>query len=234
MAELRQRRHLALLEHLEYGLTDELVLRRSLDHAGALVAHDPGQLKRINRLIGLDQVEGGLHEDEDARAADAGRAVHDGRVDRPLPVESHRFNELDEFVRIFRNAVIGPRQVGHLGHVTNFVVVVDEVFLVVGFRFRISGLSLLPDLVEMSDAEVPEDKIFSRVLLGAGDGQSAELHGVADLGPVVVALDAAALHDRGQHDDQRRLAFPDHVPEVEAGGSQRTLGGDIPAKISKA
>ena len=34
-------------------------------------------------------------------------------------------------------------------------------------------------------------------------------------------------HYRRQHDDQRRLLLPDHVPEVDTGGGERTLGGDV-------
>ena len=85
----------------------------------------------------------------------------------------------------------------------------------------------------MSNAEVTKDEIFSRIFSGASDSQSTVLDGLADLRPVVVALDSASLDDRGQHNDQRRLALPDHVPEVHAGSGQRSLRSDVPEMRSQ-
>jgi hypothetical protein len=43
-----------------------------------------------------------------------------------------------------------------------------------------------------------------------------------------VTLDTASFDDGSQHDDQRRLAFPNHVPEVNARSGQRTLSCNVP------
>ena len=41
--------------------------------------------------------------------------------------------------------------------------------------------------------------------------------------PVLVTLDPAALHHSGEHDDERALLLPGHVPELGARVRQRAL-----------
>ena len=50
-------------------MTNESVLRSGLDHGGPLVTHDAGQVERVDRLIGLNQVESRLHENQNASPA---------------------------------------------------------------------------------------------------------------------------------------------------------------------
>ena len=45
-----------------------------------------------------------------------------------------------------------------------------------------------------------------------------------------MALCPPPFHDGGQHDDERRLAFPNHVPKVGTCGRQGTLGRNVSAK----
>ena len=45
-----------------------------------------------------------------------------------------------------------------------------------------------------------------------------------------MALCPPPFHDGGQHDDERRLAFPNHVPKVGTCGRQGTLGRYVSAK----
>ena len=57
------------MEDSEDGLTNESVLRSGLDHGGPLVTHDAGQVERVDRLIGLNQVESRLHENQNPSSA---------------------------------------------------------------------------------------------------------------------------------------------------------------------
>ena len=39
---------------------------------------------------------------------------------------------------------------------------------------------------------------------------------------------SSLFKERGQHDDQRRLLLPDHLPKVGRGMGKRSLGGNVP------
>ena len=41
--------------------------------------------------------------------------------------------------------------------------------------------------------------------------------------PVLVALGSAPLHDGSEHDEQRNLVLPDHIPELKTGVRQGAL-----------
>ena len=49
-----------------------------------------------------------------------------------------------------------------------------------------------------------------------------------------MALHPPPLDHCGEHDHQGGLLLPHHVPEVDAGGGEGTLGGDVPVDDAAA
>ena len=210
-AELRQRFDLTALENAQNGLANETVLSRRLNHGRSLVSHDSGQFQRINGLVGLDQVQGRFHQNQDAGSADSGRAMHHGGAKRiALPSDANFFHKIDEFVVVVRHAVVRPRQVCHLRDVPDFL------------RLRV-----------FDDKVSKCETLGAAVVLDAGHFQPPVFQRFVQVRPVLVALDPAALDDRREHDDQGRLTFPSHVPEIGTCRSQRPLSRDVSFKRDK-
>jgi len=90
-----------------------------------------------------------------------------------------------------------------------------------------SRLALVRDLERLTD-EVILSHGFARVLDAE---RTPVLDLAAFLGPVLVALDFAAFHQSGGHDNNARVILPDHLPEVTDCVLLRALGADEGATL---
>ena len=122
-----------------------------------------------------------------------------------LPGVSDILDKFDKLHGVGGGSVIRPGEILHLG---------DDP---------------LGPALDLHQGEVSEGEGVAVLLAGTSDGDGAIEDGGIQIRPVLVAFDPAPLDNRREHDDQRRLLLPDHVPEVKAGAGKRSLGCDIPA-----
>ena len=86
----------------------------------------------------------------------------------------------------------------------------------------------------MYESELAEGERCGDFLLETGDLQVSERRRVVEVWPVLVALDAAALDVGGEHDDERAVLLPHHLPEVERRVGQRALRRDVAVHDARA
>ena len=91
-----------------------------------------------------------------------------------------------------------------------------------------------PAHLGMYESELAEGERCGDFLLETGDLQVSERRRVVEVWPVLVALDAAALDVGGEHDDERAVLLPHHLPEVEGGVGQRALRRDVAVDDARA
>ena len=84
-------------------------------------------------------------------------------------------------------------------------------------------------VVILGDLDVPDDAlaVVGVHFVESHEGELVEVEHLADVRPVLEALDPAALDQIGEADDHRRILLEDHVPEVHDGVALWSLRRDV-------